>query len=541
MDDAMKSSVLVVGAGPSGLMVAHELRRYGIACTIIEKDTEKNPYSRAIGVQIRTLEIFHALGLLPALKKKAHDVNSISVFAESAKPITIQINSRVSFFDHLLVVDQPHTEEVLEYALGERDQEILRGVELIDFVVEHDGARANLRMPNGEIKSEHFSYIIGADGAHSIVRKKMSNQFLGSSYEDAFILADVECLHDYDHHTFRVFFKKHGFLALIPMDGPNHYRLISVRRGDLTKMGPMPTLEEFQNIARAVVPFPIEIKNAAWLSRFFVQCRSASHYQEGRIFLVGDAAHIHSPAGGQGMNTGLQDSFNLAWKLALVIKGVAKRNLLETYHVERKPVGDFLIDRTDRFFKFMVRSSLWARLLRKIIVPLGGRREKLRSKVFAVMSQTAIRYDAGARCFAPHQKIGEISIGKRVPNLHLITNDLKKTDLHTLATRGVFSCWVLVAEGMDKRGGRRLLSMVNKLTQRFARGLDVFFVFANDYDAEKIMGDSAYLVASKPQSSFICSEPIYILLRPDHHVFCAGLSDEMPHALEHLASFLVTN
>lgn len=530
--------VLVVGAGPSGLMVAHELKRFGIPCTIIEKDVAKSPYSRAIAVQIRTLEIFHALNMLHHLAEKGHDVDGISLYAESKKPIAVKIETTSSFFEHLMIVDQPHTEKVLEEALAHRGQEIERGVELVDFATDSLGIRANLRMPHGEIKPERFSYIVGADGAHSLVRKKMANQFSGTTYDDAFILADAECAHAHDHHTLRLFFRKHRFLALIPMQGKNHYRLISVRRGETNKMGTMPTIEEFQDLANDVVPFPLTIKNPVWVSRFFVQCRSAARYQEGRIFLVGDAAHIHSPAGGQGMNTGLQDAFNLSWKLALTIKGLAKPELLTTYHDERKPVGDYLIDRTDRLFKFMVRSSLWARLMRRFIVPYVSKTDKIRTRLFTIGSQIAIRYEQGVICMKKHASMEGVCIGKRVPNLRLMTSHLKKTDLHTVSCEGFFSLWLFFPKDINKKQVNYVLHQVNALLAPCAKAVQSHVVFAHDFDADKLQRDAEYFVRVHAGKTFAVTEPAFVLVRPDHHVFCTGLLKELPHAVEGLKTYL---
>lgn len=530
--------VLVVGAGPSGLMCAHELRRFGIAVVVIEKEIEKSPFSRAIAVQIRTLEIFHALKMLEHLREKSNDVVSIELFAESRPAITIPIQSTSSFFEQLLVVDQPHTEHVLQTALAQREQEIMRGVELVDFVGEASGIRANLRMPHGEIKTERFSYIVGADGAHSFVRKKMTNQFLGSTYDDAFILADATCEHPFDDHTFRIFFCKLRFLALIPMHGKNHYRLISVRRGERRKMGQPPTIEEFQDLAKAVVPFALEIKNPVWVSRFFVQCRSATNYQEERIFLVGDAAHIHSPAGGQGMNTGLQDAFNLAWKLALTIKGFAKPDLLATYHDERKPVGDFLIDRTDRLFKFMVKSSLWARLLRRFVLPLVSRSSRFRSRLLTIGSQTAIRYERGAICAEiKHSGHGALRIGKRIGNVKLMRN-AQATDLHTETSRGFFSCWLFLPKNVANETARRSLQAVGEMSLPFSKILSVHVVYAHSGDTKMQKDEAEHFVAISPSAEFQVAEPFYVIIRPDHHVFCYGSIKELNHVAAALARFV---
>ena len=304
-------------------------------------------------------------------------------------------------------------------------------------------------------------------------------------------------------------------------------------------MGPQPTIEEFQALAKKVVPFPLEIKNPVWVSRFFVQCRSASHYQDGRIFLVGDAAHIHSPAGGQGMNTGLQDAFNLAWKLALVIKGSALPDLLLSYEQERKPVGDYLIDRTDRFFKFMVKSSWWMRLLRRFLLPYIGRSATMRSRLLAIGSQTAIRYEKGVICTSTqHDDRQGMRIGKRIPNIKLITNQLEKTDLHTVACAGTFSCWLFLPKDVEKKSRKSMLQNMIALTKPLAKNLSTHLVFASDYDADIALNDHAYFVAVSPSAAFISAEPFYVLLRPDHHVFCLGPLNALAHGIENLRKFV---
>lgn len=536
---ASSKEVLIVGAGPSGLMLAVLLARWKIPFRIIDKAKHKSPYSRAIAVQIRTLEIFSALGLLPKLLEKAQAVYGIEINAEGMAPIGIAPAATTSFFMWPMIIDQPHTEAVLENALRDLGHEVERGVELKDFALQSDGVNAEIAYENGEIKVKHYSYIIGADGAHSIVRKRMATSFIGTTYDDAFILADAQCFHDLNHHTFRLFFEGKDFLAMIPMQGAHHYRLISVRRNELKHEGPPPTIDEFRTLAKKLVPFNLEIKDAAWVSRFFVQCRSASHYQDGRIFLIGDAAHIHSPAGGQGMNTGLQDALNLSFKLAMVLKGLAPESLLLTYEQERRPVGEFLIENTDKLFRYMVGGSWPVRLFRLFVLPRLFRSAEVRSRLFRIGSQTAIRYDHGAVCHGlSHLAIAGIRVGVRIPNVTLIDSHLSKTDLHTLAMANFFTCFIFVPPNIDKLSGKMLRKNAKEFADRHPGTLQCKFVFASDYDAEKIMEELDYCLITDQHFLSDKREAFFMVVRNDCHVFCLGSIAEMPHADDALTKII---
>ncbi len=531
------SQVLIVGAGPSGLMLAYELSRRGVSLRIIERDLNKSPYSRAIAVQIRTQEIFASLGLLPRLMDQAQTVQSFQINTDHKTPVNLVLEAERPQFMGPLIVDQPHTELVLEEALSRFDVGIERGIELVDFSQDHDGVLATIKNHDGSLSKQRFSYIVGADGAHSIVRKKMTNAFVGSSYDDAFILADAECNTFDDHHTIRVFFKAQGFLAMIPMFASNHYRLISVRCHERTRTGPEPTSVEFQELVNKLVPFKLEIKQVRWVSRFFVQCRSADHYHDERAFLVGDAAHIHSPAGGQGMNTGLQDAFNLGWKLAMVLNHQAPASLLLSYHQERKPVGDYLINSTDRFFKLMVASSWWLRILRSLILPLVSRKKNLRESIFRVASQTAICYREGAVCsHVSHMQLPHFSIGVRIPNLELMDSHLIKSSLHSMAVKGMLSIFLFIPQGISKKTAQLTIKSVRQLSQKF--NINCYLIFAADFDAEKIVEDDNYLIASDGTIFSGLTQPFFIVVRPDQHLLCLGNSDDFSHLEEYLSVVL---
>ena len=592
----MSFPVLIVGAGPSGLMMAHELARFNIPVKIIDKALTKSTYSRAIAVQIRTLEIFSALGMLNKLISKSESLEAIETYIEGRPPIKIIPVATTSSFWKPLIIDQTHTEEVLEYYVKNLGVHIERGIELIGLQEHENNYFAELKTPTGLVKAGPFSYIIGADGAHSFVRKKMGVSFSGTTYDDAFILADalcseqnlgdrfefgsmaqfspsnrrpVACPRDLDtsrlaepcvqaarrreggslkfesiseeqNHrgVFRIFFKKTDFLAMIPMWGDKHYRLISVRKDERVKIGPEPSIEEFQKIITKLVPFPLKIELVSWLSRFFVQCRNADKYQKGSLFLVGDAAHIHSPAGGQGMNTGLQDAFNLSFKLALVIKNLSPKSLLETYEEERKPVGEFLIKNTDRFFKFMIRGSLLVRLMRLVILPIFARSKKFRTKIFTIGSQTAIKYKSGLICHSDeHDLPPEVILGVRVINWPLIDNHLQKTDMHICAAKNFFTCFIFIPNNCDKNLTKKIYKQSCLFAEKYANFLNLIIIFFNDFNAEKIMAEENYCVLADPVIMPAYDSPFYIITRTDAHVFCAGPISDLDHADQALSSW----
>lgn len=527
----IEDCVLIVGAGPSGLMIAHELARFNIPVRLIEKELEASHFTRALAVQIRTLEIFHALGMLTSLKEKSEALSAFEIYINNQAPLEIFPVPTSSAYLRPLAIDQSHTEEVLKNRVKQLGVKLERGVELIGLTQTNSGVFAKLKSKSGEENAGPFAYIIGADGAHSFVRKNMPVSFLGSTYDDAFILADVQCDEENHEGIFRLFFKNKDFLAMIPLHGRGNYRLISVRRDERTKLGPEPNILEFQKLIAKLVPFSFNIIISRWVSRFFVQCRSAEAYAHERLFLIGDAAHIHSPAGGQGMNTGLQDAFNLGFKLALVLKNLSPESLLLTYEQERKPVGDFLIKNTDRLFKFMIRGSFGARMLRRFVLPYFARCEKMRAKIFRIGSQTAINYKHGALCLDhQHQEFFEVKIGARMINWPLINNHVHKSDIHTIAATNFFTCFIFLPASYDPKTLKKILKVSHTFADKYPNFLSVVMVFMNDFDAEKIMAEEDYSVLADPRLVPSFSEPFYIITRSDAHVFCTSNFADFEHA-----------
>jgi 2-polyprenyl-6-methoxyphenol hydroxylase-like FAD-dependent oxidoreductase len=272
-------------------------------------------------------------------------------------------------YPYLLFLSQAETERILGDHLAEHGVEIERGVELREMIQAGDGVSCRLRHQGGREEFVQASYVVGCDGAHSTVRTQAGIAFEGMAYQQTFVLADVEA-RGVERGTAHAFMAAQGILLFFPLGSPATWRLIAMRpRTDPTPVDRPVTLGEIQALVDAYAATPVRLSDPVWMTNFRLHNRGATHYRSGRIFLAGDAAHIHSPAGAQGMNTGIQDAVNLGWKLALVVAGRTGPALLDTYEQERAPVGRRVLRFTDRAFIAGTSTNALVRFVRVRIVP----------------------------------------------------------------------------------------------------------------------------------------------------------------------------
>ncbi|AKS33317.1 FAD-dependent monooxygenase [Mycolicibacterium goodii] len=358
------TEVLVAGAGPIGLTAAIELARHGIRCRIIDPLFEPPQYAKAVGVQPRTLEVFERMGILRQILDAAVQLRGQIVYVngEQAGQMDLSLPDDVPY--QFIALPQYATERILRQEAAARGVVIERGWRLTGFDQDADGVTAKLAAHDGSEETVRAGYLVGADGAHSVTRKTLGLTFEGAAFDEQYMLGDVEvdwslpagyavrAMHQTDGKT-------DDLLVCIPLPGRGRYRMSMLVPPELSsaasggvqhgfESGTKPELSHIQAVLDRLAPEPTTARNLRWSSVFRISHRIVDAYGRGRVFVAGDAAHIHPPTGAQGMNTGIQDAHNLAWKLALAVSGVAADGLLDSYDAERRPVGEEVVGRTVR-------------------------------------------------------------------------------------------------------------------------------------------------------------------------------------------------
>ena len=388
-----EAEVLVVGAGPTGLVLALWLSHMGVTVRVIDQAAEPGTTSRALVVQARTLELYRPFGLADELVRRGREAQAINFWARGEKRGRAEfgrMGADLSPYPFALVFPQDEHERLLADKLAARGVRIERGTQLVSFEARADGVVARLQRGGDHPTSCRVAYLAGCDGARSAVRKGIGAEFPGGTYEHLFYVADVDARGPVVDGELHLELDEADFLFAFPLPGEGRARLIGiVRGGDQQQLG-------WEDVSQSVLRrMRIEIDRVNWFSTYRVHHRVASRFRDGRVFLLGDAAHIHSPAGGQGMNTGIGDAINLAWKLAAVLKG-ADSAVLDTYEPERAGFARRLVATTDRLFQLATSRSPAARPIRRSLVPaLVPRlfaRPGIRSAIFRRVSQMQIAY-----------------------------------------------------------------------------------------------------------------------------------------------------
>lgn len=392
-----ETEVLIAGAGPTGLVLAIWLTRLGVRVRLVDKTAEAGTTSRALAVQGRTLELYDQVGLAEAVVARGRKVPAVNLWVAGknvARGVFGAMGAGLSPYPYALVFPQEEHEKLLIERLAEAGVKVERQIELEDFEEVDGRVRARLKRPDGSLETCQAEYLAGCDGARSAVRETLKIGFAGGTYTHLFYVADVEATGEVINGELHAALDETDFLALFPLKADGHVRLVGTVREEAEHQHDELSWNDVSN--RVIGWMRIDVKRVNWFSTYRVHHRVADHFRNGRAFLLGDAAHIHSPVGGQGMNTGIGDAVNLAWKLAAVLQRRASEAILDSYEPERIAFARRLVDTTDRAFTGVTSSSTFARLLRlhvgPFFVPLLFEFEFVRHFMFRTVSQIAVSY-----------------------------------------------------------------------------------------------------------------------------------------------------
>jgi 2-polyprenyl-6-methoxyphenol hydroxylase-like FAD-dependent oxidoreductase len=390
---SMKPQVLVVGAGPVGLTMAAELARYGVSVRIVDKNATRTDKSKALVVWSRTLELLDRADCSGAFVAAGQKVTAANIIAGDKLIGHVELSGIASPYPYALMLPQSETERLLEAHLGSLGIRVEREVEMISLEQAGDGVTTVLRRPDAAQETLQTDWLVGCDGAHSGVRHALGLSFLGDTLRSDWILADIHLAGaPFPSSEIATYWHEDGVLAVFPIS-PGRYRVIADLGRSEGDHPTDPTLEEVQAVIARRGPAGLVASAPIWLSAFRINERKVADYRFGRVFVAGDAAHVHSPAGGQGMNTGMQDAFNLAWKLALVCRGTCRADgLLASYSAERSAVGQQVLTAAGRLTALAVLKNHAAQSLRNFVGSLLFGLAPVRDAMANVMTEISIGY-----------------------------------------------------------------------------------------------------------------------------------------------------
>ncbi|NNE23993.1 MAG: hypothetical protein HKN11_15430 [Rhizobiales bacterium] len=394
----IKTPILIVGAGPTGLMLSAQLHRYGAPHTIVDRKDGVTKLSKALAVQARTLEQYRQLGIAQAAINEGFIARTVRFIVNGQVRARVQfgeIGSGLSPYPYLFILEQSENESLLLDYISSQAGTVTWSTEVVDLRAKGNGYSGTLKRGDGSCEPFECQYLIGCGGASSPVRQFLDMPFPGGTNEQLFFVADINVELDLEKQGLLLVLNTKEFLAFFPMSGPNQYRAVGILPPTVTD----PTDFSFDVIKTHIeenLGIAAKITGSAWHAGYRVHHRIADSFRSGNAFLAGDAAHIHSPAGGQGMNTGLGDAVNLGWKLAATVNGWADRDILNSYNNERRPFGVQLVQTTDRAFTVMTSKSWFPTIIRTRLLPVVLstvlRFEPLRRLMFKTVSQTRIAY-----------------------------------------------------------------------------------------------------------------------------------------------------
>lgn len=508
MTTTINTDVIIIGAGPTGLSLACQLIRYGIDFVILEKSEGVTPYSKALGVHARTLEIYEQLDLARTAVERGTVTGKVRLLeaGEILGEVDLSsIGTGLSAYPYMLVLEQSRNEELLYEYVQSHGRHVLWQTELESFSQTDAGVTAHVKDGSGASQVIEGKYLVGCDGPKSLVRHGLGLSFGGSTFERLFYVADVRIDWKFKHDALHGCLGSKGVVAFFPMPGEKRWRIVGAFPEGLDREPGEILYEEIEARIREDAQLDLDITRVDWFSTYKVHSRHVEKFSSGRCFLAGDSAHIHTPAGGQGMNTGIQDAYNLAWKLALVLKHSFAEKILETYNEERLPNAKRLLETTDRMFNLAAGTDWLLGLIRSTVFPPMAKYilgiEAIRKRFFILISQIGIRYRDSSLSAHGGDAGFEVKAGDRLPyflvDAKSIYDQLREPCFHLLS----FS-----------DGDTDYESDLKEIESKYAGLLDTLVIPLYPHVVEMFGSD----------------KPFHVLLRPDNYI--GLISTEAPAA-----------
>ena len=413
----MSVPVLVVGAGPVGLTMACELARHGAPVRIIDKAPERSQTSKALAIFPRTMEVFETMGVAERVLAAGLRLRGICIHTRPTETARIDITSVQSPYPFVLSLPQSETERILAEHLAGLGVSVERESELTGLSQSDTSVSALVRRADGKEETIETPWLVGCDGAHSATRHLLGLEFEGEPYKESFVIADVKVETELSNDEAHLFFSEEGIFAMVALSGERRRIIANIpvesRKDDSSEF----SMEEIEAIAAHRGPPGLRVSDPVWISRFHISYRKVKEFRKLRVFLAGDSAHIHSPAGGQGMNTGIQDAFNLAWKLGLVVRDRAPAQILGSYNIEREPVSRGVLNLTDRITRFATVRNPILQTARNIMLPILTGVDFIEEKVADRLAELTVNYRSSP--IVENHGPGKPRAGERAPDVEL--------------------------------------------------------------------------------------------------------------------------
>lgn len=549
-------AILIVGAGPTGLMAACQLARAEVDFRIIDKAAEPSDKSKALAVHARSLELMDDLGIANAMIDEGVIINRMNVFADGKLLVDLNFGELDSPFPFVLSLPQDKTEKHLIAYLESCGKKVDRCHELTGVSQKPDAVTVTIKQPNGNQQEQTYNWVLACDGGRSTIRHALDLAFDGGTYEEKFVIADAHIDWGSTPKTepMSMFIGKDGLLALFQI-GALRYRVIGVLAPDAVLAdGDKPSLAQVQELLDKRGPKGLKLFDPNWLASFKINARQVKQYRHGRVLLAGDAAHVHSPAGGQGMNTGLQDAVNLAWKLALVVKEGAHDQLLDTYNEERHAVAAAVLKGTDFLTKVNVMRNPIGRELRNLLAPILIGQEVVQSKIRRQVSELAVAYRSSRIVFEQQRSLLASAVtsadkpdqpgigdwfefghgpapGERAPDAHAVDGGhYTPIRLFEAMRGGKHSLVLLTGEREPDKVLQQIAPLAHAVEQKYGRLVQVIIVGTEGEPPETVRRLEAEFLLDPDRSvhhRYGAGSACAYLVRPDGYVGYRGQPPEL--------------